>query len=276
MQNIIFASTSAQSSKHAPRPGQRKPYLGILSTKGLIKTTSKTLTHFKTYLIAYRDGRVSERAVPRHADLHRHRLREEVAHPVGDLCHHHAEAERQQEDPDQPPTPLPVLVRGRAQPGDVDLREVHRHLLLVAGKRFPLPRPLLPRLPAHHATARLAGVGGGEAGVERGRHGDRCAAGLITRARLRRMTSRCRGEGDDRGPAALSLTLSHFPLLGLETKETGTLDSMIFLAEDKRVGGTEEERFGFSRSIHFGIHALFTRSREGITRGDLIWQGINH
>ena len=213
-----------------------------------------------------------------------------MPHSVRDLRDHHAEAEREQEDPDQTPAPLPVLVRGRAQPGDVDLREMHRHPVLVfrddaavAGeRRFPLPLAELP-LPfprlgglsaAHHA--RLAGVGGGEAGVERGRHGERGAAGLITCARLRRMTSRCRGEGEDRGPAALSLTLSHFPLLGLETKETATLDSMIFLAEDKRVGETEEERFGFSRSIHFGIHALFTRSREGITRGDLIWQGINH
>ncbi len=46
-----------------------------------------------TCLIAQRDGRVGEAAVPCHADLDADRLRQEMLHPVRDLGHHHCEAD---------------------------------------------------------------------------------------------------------------------------------------------------------------------------------------
>ena len=75
-----------------------------------------------SHLVAYGDGRVRERAIPGHADLHADWLGEEVTDSVRDLGHHHREAHRQQEDPEEAPAALSGLVRRRAEAADVHLR----------------------------------------------------------------------------------------------------------------------------------------------------------
>ncbi len=74
-----------------------------------------------THLVAYRDRRVREAGVPRHADDDADRFGEVVSDSVGDLGDHDGEADREQEDPEQTAALLAVLVGGRAEAGNVHL-----------------------------------------------------------------------------------------------------------------------------------------------------------
>ncbi len=101
--------------------------------------TVRVLRFFIPDLVAERDGRIGEAAVPCHADLHADRLGEEVPDAVGDLRHHDGEADGEEKHPEEAAAALPGLVRGSAKTADV-------HLVGNENKNRPILQkfPILP------------------------------------------------------------------------------------------------------------------------------------